>query len=515
VDVVFRADASLLVGSGHVMRCLTLAEELGRHRVACRFICREHVGNLIHLIESRGFPVVRLAAVNHNTAEVHEPVLAHADWLGAHWSQDVAETIDSLAGTIPDWLVVDHYAIDARWETQLKPHCRRLMVIDDLADRRHQCDLLLDQNLVADYERRYNELLPEDCPQLIGPDFALLQPTYAQLHPRVPPRLGPVQRILVYFGGADTQNLTGRTVAAFLALQNSALTLDVVINPASPHADAVRSQAKDCPQIHLHEHLPTLAPLIIRADLAVGAGGATTWERLCLGLPTLVVTIAENQRATAEELHHRGLIQWLGDQAAVTIDSLKESLRVCCDERFDIESWSSRCRRIVNGDGTKFVAAWLTLSANTPLNARMATLADEALLLRWANDSLVRRNSFDSRPISAQTHRHWFYRRLRKPSDCILFIIETNEGIPVAQVRFERHGEEWEIHYSIDVFARGRRLAANVLETALQALHGTTSILSVFGRVKASNIASQRAFERLGFLRLEDPAGELVYRLDF
>ncbi len=155
--VVFRADASLNIGSGHVMRCLTLANALRESGASCFFVCREHPGNLLELIREQGFEAIGLPLPKtfeslhgkHSSSR-----LTYAGWLGDSWQRDAEQTLAALNGELADWLVVDHYALDSAWEESLRPACRRLLVIDDLADRDHRCDLLLDQNLVAKMAER-------------------------------------------------------------------------------------------------------------------------------------------------------------------------------------------------------------------------------------------------------------------------------------------------------------------------------------------------------------------------
>ena len=185
---------------------------------------------------------------------------------------------------------------------------------------------------------------------LLGPGYALLQPVYAELHDRIPPREGPVHRILISFGGADSENLTGRVLAAFLSLSRPDIDVDVVIPGSSPYASGIQDLVAGHANIHLHRNLPSLAPLMAKADLAIGAAGTTSWERLCLGLPALVVTLAENQRPIADGLHRQGLVRWLGHKDEVTEQSLRRALTELIEEGID-EEWSLRCRSTVDGKG--------------------------------------------------------------------------------------------------------------------------------------------------------------------
>jgi len=236
-------------------------------------------------------------------------------------------------GSSPDWLVVDHYALDSHWENALRTSVGRIMVIDDLADRRHDCDLLLDQNLVAEMQTRYDGKVPASCTKLLGPEYALLQPIYAELHDRIPPKKGPIRRIFIFFGGADSENITGRTLAAFLDLNRQDIEVDVVIAGSSTHAQSIRQQIAGKANIHLHTDLPTLAPLMAKSDLAIGAGGATSWERLCLGLYTVVITLAKHQCPVAMELGKLGLINWLGHKDEVSERAIRQTLSELLEAR--------------------------------------------------------------------------------------------------------------------------------------------------------------------------------------
>ncbi|HOI12515.1 MAG TPA: UDP-2,4-diacetamido-2,4,6-trideoxy-beta-L-altropyranose hydrolase [Methanoculleus sp.] len=512
LQIVFRVDASPTIGTGHVMRCLTLAGALAQKGVEVSFICREHNGHLCDLIEARGFRVHRLPAPDSGfEADTTPP---HAAWLGATWQEDADQTgavIETL-GVKPDWLVVDHYALDSRWERALRPFIGRIFVIDDLADRTHECDLLLDQNLVSDMQTRYTNRVPADCGLLLGPEYALLQPIYAELHDRIPPRDGPVRRILITFGGADRDNLTGRVLVAFLRLDRPDIDVDVVISDSSPYASEIRAQAAVHANIHLYSNLPTLAPLMARADLAIGAAGTTSWERLCLGLPALVVTLAENQKPVADGLHRQGLVYWLGHYDEVLERNIVQALAELIEEGIN-EEWSLRCRSAVDGRGVDRVGVVLTITAETPLLVRHTRLSDEALLLAWANDLQTRKNSFSPEPIPAESHHRWFRNRLRDLDGCHLYVVETQEGIPMGQVRFERQEPAWVISYSLAPQFRKRGLGRPLLKAALSKMRSEYPGALVLGRVKPDNLPSRKIFESLDFEARSDGEGIAYQRI--
>ena len=319
MKVAFRTDAALQMGSGHVMRCLTLADALRAQGAQCHFICREHPGNLIATIKHCGYEANSLpAGVLHAQAAINidahqagcaRDTLAHAAWLGCTWQADATDTAAVLAHLLPDWLVVDHYALDHRWETALAPHYKKLMVIDDLADRTHQCNLLLDQNL-GRQPQDYAGLVPPICQVLTGPQYALLRPEFAALRAYSLQRrqTSGLKHLLITMGGVDQPNATGQTLQA---LKNCPLPPDcritVVMGLTAPWLEDVKALAAQMPwPTNVLVNIPDMAQRMADSDLAIGAAGSTSWERCCLGLPTLMVVLAANQRDIASALDRAG-----------------------------------------------------------------------------------------------------------------------------------------------------------------------------------------------------------------
>lgn len=352
MKIVIRADASQQIGSGHIMRCLTLAASLRDSGANVEFICRAHLGNMNEHIKRNGFKVHSLPLSTESGTQ--QRLIGYEQWLGVKQEADAKATIQALSAIQFDWLIVDHYALDVRWETHLARSYRKLMVIDDLADRRHECDLLLDQNLFEDMPIRYQGKLPEKCLQLLGPQHALLQPDYAELRKQTKPRKSPLNNLLVFFGGADRHNLTGLILSALEQSNISLKNVDVVISRQSPHYEQVKEQAERSPRVQLHSNLPSLAPLMLKADLAIGAGGATNWERLCLGLPSLVITLAENQRPISRDLHQMRLIELIGDVETIRTDHITSAIERALS-RNDIKNWSEHCMDACSGQGSTLV----------------------------------------------------------------------------------------------------------------------------------------------------------------
>ncbi len=302
MKVVIRTDASKLIGTGHVMRCLTLADQLKQAGAEVLFICRAHDGNMNGLISQHGYIVRALPGPdeNHNLSAVGE----YARWLGVPMEQDAEETAEAIQGESVDydWLVVDHYGIDGHWEKRLRQDVEKIMVIDDLANRSHDCDLLLDQTYVHNYRDRYRDLVPQHCRQYLGPQHALLRSEFAEARRTLRPRNGQVKRIMVFMGGVDPSNETGKVVDALIRLNRSEIPVDIVIGGRNPHHRQIKSLASGYSYFTVHKNINCMATIMAKADLAVGAGGTTTWERCYLGLPTITVLIAENQREMIESL---------------------------------------------------------------------------------------------------------------------------------------------------------------------------------------------------------------------
>ena len=511
--VAFRVDASREIGTGHVMRCLALADGLHDDGADAIFVCREHEGHLIAAIAERGYRVIALPSARHHEP-AHEQVLPYSGWLGADWHTDADETVEALRETRLDWLVVDHYAIDARWEERVRSVADRILVIDDLANRPHTCDALLDQNLVAGAAERYQHLVPPRTRVMTGPAYALLRQEYQLLRSQAAPRRGPVRRVLVSFGGVDQHGLTLVAVQALLAIKDAAFEVDVVLSAAASDYDSIAHLVANRPEFRLHDRVASLAPMMLAADLMIGSSGTTSWERLCLGLPAIVVTAAENQRASAEELDRRGLVRWLGDADKATEAALRAALGEIMTTGLDGE-WSRRCSLVVDGGGIDRVRTVLGAHRDMPLCIRAAGSADEALLLEWANDPLTRRQGFNAAAISADGHRTWFRQRLARPAECVICIAQTEAGIPLGQVRFERRDGKWEISYALSPVFRGVGLGRPMLRAAIARFRGDHPDASLFALVKLHNVASRRIFEALGFHERPGRRDHHLFERDF
>ena len=339
MKAIFRVDASLKMGTGHVMRCLTLAQVLNENGADVEFICRKHEGSLIDKIRSSGFVVHELEVFEETKVDNK---LAHSHWLGATQQQDADDCINILKAEKLDWLIVDHYALDEEWQKRLKPCYEKLMVIDDLADKIFDCDVLLNQNLGAQIED-YKNKISDNCELLLGCNYALLRPEFSDLRGRALEKRKKtivINNILITMGGNDNENIT----YDILQQLDGKYNITVALGSSPVHKDMIIDYAEG-KNIKVIIDADNMAELMFEADLAIGTGGSTSWERCCLGLPTLLYITAENQRMVAENLEKKG--------AVVMVKNLKDDLKMIINNIACWKSISNKSQVICDGLGVK------------------------------------------------------------------------------------------------------------------------------------------------------------------
>jgi UDP-2,4-diacetamido-2,4,6-trideoxy-beta-L-altropyranose hydrolase len=355
MNITFRVDASLKMGTGHVMRCLALADALLAEGHHCHFITREHPGNLNGLIQQKGYTLSTLPSHDAREVDDDEALPPHAGWLGSTWQDDSAQTRHQLVGRQVDWLIVDHYAVDRRWEQELRRHCRRLMVIDDLADREHECHLLLDQSL-GRQAQDYVPLLPVRSDLLLGPRFALLRDEFAQLRQRsLARRQNPaLGKLLVNMGGVDASNVTSAVLNVLRDMTPSHWRIKVVMGATAPWRDQVIALTRNMPcPTEVIVNATNMAELMCEADLAIGAAGSTSWERCCLGLPSIMLILADNQRGVANQLQANGAAALI-ESVDLISTNLPAELELFHAPRY-LKQMSSAAQNLTDGRGVERV----------------------------------------------------------------------------------------------------------------------------------------------------------------
>lgn len=332
--VFFRADASSLIGSGHVMRCLTLAHRLRKEQDAkVVFIMRKLSGNLIDVVQKQGFTVFVLPQADEDYKLKLEN---YGLWLTVPMEVDAQQTIELLQHYLQehdydsvDRLIIDSYALDEQWEQALRPYCNEIMVIDDLANRRHDCDILLDQNFYLNKDVRYAGLVPEHCKMLLGPEHALLREEFYEAKKHLRKRDDTIKNILVFYGGSDLTNETEKAIEALVQLHDEgySFTADIITGVSNSRREKIKNLCSKYQFLRYYCQISNMAEFMNKADLMLGAGGSTTWERLYMELPALVTAVAKNQIQGCEDCCKAGVINYLGKAENVTVEILREAIK--------------------------------------------------------------------------------------------------------------------------------------------------------------------------------------------
>ena len=402
--IVFRVDASLQMGIGHTMRCLALAQALKKNGSNIEFVCRNHKGSLIDKIRLNGFNVFELGLPVEGGIDSRLP---HSNWLGATQQQDARDCISVLKSIKIDWLIVDHYAIDEDWESDLQMYCNQLMVIDDLANRRHQCDILLDQTFGRQYSD-YKALVPISCELLLGSKYALLRPEFVKWRRySLERRMHPVfKRLLINMGGVDINNITKQVVKE-LATCNLPhdVEITIVMGGVAPHLQSIRSKVSDLAcKTKIKIDVDNMAEIMANTDISIGAAGSTTWERCCLGLPTLQIIVAKNQEFSAKNLADHNAIKLLKEVKEIPsllenlsdwIKTVSGSAAKICDGMgtYRVSNKISNCKIILEGFGEVELYNYVNLNAD-----------DKILMINMRNHPEVKKWMYNQNDISKEAH---------------------------------------------------------------------------------------------------------------
>lgn len=491
--VVFRCDASSQIGGGHVMRCLTLANALSEGGAKVTFVAAAMPEALERRVAAAGHRVERIPASPEMQRE------------GAAWEEpsltaeaQVADAKATAAIGKADWIVVDHYLLDAHWRSAARGFSGHVLVIDDLANRTYDCDILVDQTFGRS-AGDYRDLVPDGCRILAGSQYALLRPEFARERPAALERRkagGRPHRILVSMGAMDPEGITVRIVEEVLAVAPEC-TMDVVLGPQAASLEQLREIIRRS-RVALHVDTDRMAELMRDADIAVGAAGTTSWERCCLGLPSVAVAVAKNQAPPAAILERAGAVL-----LAESVDAIPSFLEGLLNDEQKLLSMSAAAAAITDGHGAEVVADVMmggTPNCEVQLALRPAGPQDCSIVWLWRNDFITRSFSQEAAPIAWPDHQAW-WQRADKANGRQLMIAEVANA-PVAALRFDQLGDEgFEVSINLAPSARGSRLGGRILAEACSAFleqHGRVPLIATIHR---DNVASRRIFEKLGFVR--------------
>lgn len=344
MKIAIRVDASEEIGTGHLMRCFCLATELISIAEDIRFISYQIPDYFCNLLNESGYSVVKIDyELYSNEYQVRGKI---SD--SVNQKLDSEATLNALSCDEKwDLLIVDHYQLDARWESDLRKVVDKIMVIDDLANRSHDCDVLLDQNFYNNLQTRYVGLVPEHCKCFLGPSYLLLRREFLVEKSKLRARNGSINRVLVFFGGSDPTNETQKVIDAIDLLNASELQFDIVIGAANPRLNNFKSMQFNYENVRFYFQVNNMAELIQKADLAIGAGGSAMWERCYLGIPSIITITAHNQKETTEAVASKHAIFLLGYSDAVEAKDYLRSINLLIRQPRTVREISSAALELV------------------------------------------------------------------------------------------------------------------------------------------------------------------------
>jgi len=485
--LVIRADASTQIGAGHLMRCLALAQAWKDAGGRVTFITACQGEGLLQRLREEEFGLYTLAC----------PYPDSRDW---EYTQNV------LSASPDAWVVLDGYHFDEVYQQQVKNSGHKLLVIDDMAHLKHyHADIVLNQNLPAEQLQYSGEPYTH---LLLGTRYVLLRREFLAWRDwqREVPQIA--RKVLVTLGGGDPENHTLKVIQALKKVEIPGLEVTAVIGASNPHVRALESAAKQSPiPIRLIQNARNMPELMAWADVAVASAGTTLWELLFLGMPSLILILADNQSPVAEQIESQEMGRNLGWAKNVSVELLAEAIILLLNDFNWRAKMSENASQVVDGYGVQKVVSFMQDAGSHRLRLRPATLEDCHLLWEWANGPDVRAASFASDPIPWEEHVRWFTQKLNDPH-CFNFIALDDQGIPVGQVRFDASGDEAEISIGIAPNFRGYDYGAETIRMASQHLFKETAITRIYAHIKSSNNASIHAFTKGGY----EAAGNIVVK---
>ena len=498
--VAFRVDSSVKIGTGHLSRCINLANALSKQGFKSLFIINNNEKKIHNLIKSNNHQFKDLD-IREEKKYKNNSVKNFKSWLGHAWQKDATETLLILKEYSVEILIVDHYSLDWKWENKIRTNINYIVAIDDLNNRKHNCNMIIDQNYRKSYQALYQNNLNPTCKLFLGPKYSLINPVYAKYKKKV--FSSKIKKILIFFGGGDPNFLTELILENLSDKFFQKIKINVVTGMNNNRGLIIKNKYKNNKNIKFYERLTDLASLLYSSDLAIGALGINTWERMCVGVPSLVISTGKDQEIFAKLLKDKRFIYLLGYAEKIKKIKLKNDLR-----KYFLKKYSKKdllnLQKIVDGNGSMRVATEIKkrfqLNIKYKIKLRSARHDDDELLLKWANEPFVRANAFMSEPIEKRIHKKWFDSRLNDQKNhklYIAFIKYSNN--PIGQVRFDLIENYWHIDFSIDPNFRDQGYGTNMLYLAIKKLSQQDQKNLVIGQVKKNNVSSYNVFKKLHF----------------
>ncbi|MFK5893084.1 MAG: UDP-2,4-diacetamido-2,4,6-trideoxy-beta-L-altropyranose hydrolase [Pseudomonadota bacterium] len=495
MKVAIRVDASLKIGTGHVMRCLTLADELKMRGAEVLFICRNHSGNLIDYIERSGYKVAKLLEASMSERfDQGKNVSNCNDWLGVPSEIDAAETLNVLESEkLIDWLIIDHYSIDASWEKKQINSVNKIMVIDDLANRAHNCHVLLDQNFYLDKNDRYKGLIPDNCQLFLGPKYSLLRSEFREQRKKtngINKKNKKIENIFVFFGGVDLKNHTMKAIEALISIVSEEIKINVVIGRTNPYIVELKKICSSVKNINLHVQVEDMAKMMAAADLSIGSGGTVTWERCCLGLPTIAWPVADNQKKLLKDSARFGLV-YMPDFTEPSVDEIVVQVRALMQNMSLCESMRDKGLATIDGKGVIRIANFI---CSPVIDLSVADKGDMEKIFNWRNEPEVRVYSHSSKEIDLAGHESWYEEVLADDNRHILIGSMNDHDIGV--IRFDVSESEAEISIYLVKEMMGKGYGSAFVKTGEKWLkRNCPEVKYIVAEVLHDNNVSMRLFE--------------------
>ena len=485
-SLVVRADSTTQIGIGHIMRCIALAQAWQDNGGDVTFLSYcESVGLRKRIIDE-GFDFVPIEKPYPDPNDLKRTLLI------------LSNSTNPTNLTPTPWLVIDGYHFTSDYQRQVKEAGHRLLVIDDMAHFDHYyADVVLNQNINA-------ETLQYSCEPytrlLLGTRYVLLRREFLGWKGwkrEIPP---VARKVLVTIGGGDPNNVTLKVINALKKLDISDLDVRIVVGPSNPHKEILKNAVLHAPcSMRILQNVENMPELMAWADIAVSAGGSTCWEMAFMGLPSLIITVADNQVGIAEALGKAGAGLDLGWHENISIKQCTQALKEILRDKNKRLCFSEQEQKLVNAKGgQKIIKAMLA----GEINLRRAQEHDCELLWKWANDPEARAASFSSLSISWEDHTHWFNSKLNS-ANCMIYVATINNGTPLGQIRYDVKQENAVISISIDSKFRSKGYGAVLIRETSQRLFNESNVRRVHAYVKQDNNASASVFTKAGFKKLE------------
>ena len=483
MNIIFRLDASKNNGIGHLIRCKSLASSLINRGAKAHFIMRYLDMEFKKFLKMRKCKVTILPKRKIFSKLDHENL-----WPKRLQKIDAIDTKKIISNKEIDLLVIDHYGLNSIWEKALTKKAKKIMVISDYLNRRHSCDFFLNQNIVKEQNLNFNQNLPKKCKILLGPKYSLIDKSYANYRKNVKIKNKLISKVFISFGGSETPKLLEKVIESFDCNILRNLRLIIVSN----------NELKKFPKIkkNFYKKQKTLTKLINKSDFCIGAGGISTWERMCLGKPSLVFSISKNQVQICKDLKNKNLIYYVKGYKNIKPTFIRKKI-ISIIKNIKLFNEKKLNNIItVDGLGVSRVTEILYPSFSKDLKLRKTILSDMINYYNWVNEKDAIKSSFNNKQVHIKKHIKWFKKQIMSKKT-LMFVLEAKR-LPVGQIRFNLTNKNANIDYSLDKIVRGRNWGKKIIDLGLKKIN-FSKFNAINAEVKKNNYKSISVFNKLGF----------------